>query len=151
VTAADYLLLTMSLRESARLWLLYAVVIVFLVGAGAWAGYPIQRVINPAGYLYATPPPLMRLVFVVATIIGLSRDEVIFLTSDFPSWPRYQLLAGNRLLVIGFIIFFEAMYRSFPPGLSQSRELAISPKTVRNHVSNILSKLQVVDRAKAIH
>ena len=31
-----------------------------------------------------------------------------------------------------------------------SRELTISIKTVRNHVSNIFSKLQVVDRAQAI-
>ena len=29
-------------------------------------------------------------------------------------------------------------------------ELVLSPKTVRNHVSNILSKLQVADRAQAI-
>ncbi len=29
-------------------------------------------------------------------------------------------------------------------------ELSISLKTVRNHVSNILSKLQVADRAEAI-
>ncbi len=33
---------------------------------------------------------------------------------------------------------------------AMGRELSISVKTVRNHVSNILSKLQVVDRAQAI-
>jgi DNA-binding NarL/FixJ family response regulator len=31
-----------------------------------------------------------------------------------------------------------------------AKELVLSPKTVRNHVSNILSKLQVADRAQAI-
>jgi DNA-binding NarL/FixJ family response regulator len=31
-----------------------------------------------------------------------------------------------------------------------SRQLRISPKTVRNHVSNVFAKLQVSDRAQAI-
>ena len=31
-----------------------------------------------------------------------------------------------------------------------AEELTINPKTVRNHVSNILNKLQVVDRTQAI-
>jgi DNA-binding NarL/FixJ family response regulator len=31
-----------------------------------------------------------------------------------------------------------------------AEELVLSPKTIRNHVSNILSKLQVADRAQAI-
>jgi len=31
-----------------------------------------------------------------------------------------------------------------------AEKLVISPKIVRNHVSNILSKLQVADRAEAI-
>jgi DNA-binding NarL/FixJ family response regulator len=30
------------------------------------------------------------------------------------------------------------------------RQLAISPKTVRNHLSNVFAKLQVTDRAQAI-
>ena len=31
-----------------------------------------------------------------------------------------------------------------------AKTLTLSPKTVRNYVSNILDKLQVADRAKAI-
>ena len=31
-----------------------------------------------------------------------------------------------------------------------TRQLVVSPKTVRNHISNIFSKLQVADRAQAI-
>lgn len=34
--------------------------------------------------------------------------------------------------------------------LSIARRLAVSPKTVRNHLSNVLTKLQVADRAQAI-
>ena len=33
---------------------------------------------------------------------------------------------------------------------SIARRLALSPKTVRNHLSNILTKLAVADRAQAI-
>ena len=31
-----------------------------------------------------------------------------------------------------------------------ARQLYVSPKTVRNHISNIFTKLQVADRAQAI-
>ena len=31
-----------------------------------------------------------------------------------------------------------------------AKELYLSPKTVRNHISNIFTKLQVADRAQAI-
>ena len=34
--------------------------------------------------------------------------------------------------------------------LAITQRLVLSPKTVRNHVSNIFSKLQVADRAEAI-
>ena len=33
---------------------------------------------------------------------------------------------------------------------SISRRLSLSPKTVRNHLSNVFTKLQVVDRSQAI-
>jgi DNA-binding NarL/FixJ family response regulator len=31
-----------------------------------------------------------------------------------------------------------------------ARRLTLSPKTIRNHVSNIFAKLQVADRAQAV-
>lgn len=43
----------------------------------------------------------------------------------------------------------ELIAKGFNNGRIAS-QLAISPKTVRNHVSNVLSKLQVADRAEAI-
>ncbi len=33
---------------------------------------------------------------------------------------------------------------------SISRRLSLSPKTVRNHLSNVFTKLQVADRSQAI-
>ena len=40
--------------------------------------------------------------------------------------------------------------RAARPTREIARRLSLSPKTVRNHVSNIFTKLQVADRAQAI-
>jgi DNA-binding NarL/FixJ family response regulator len=52
-------------------------------------------------------------------------------------------LTDREREILGFI----AMGRS---NAEISGELVVSPKTVSNHVSNIFSKLQVVDRAQAV-
>jgi DNA-binding NarL/FixJ family response regulator len=49
--------------------------------------------------------------------------------------------AGNAILE------FIARYETNP---EIAKRLHLSPKTVRNHVSNIVTKLQVADRAQAI-
>jgi FixJ family two-component response regulator len=41
-------------------------------------------------------------------------------------------------------------HRDTSPGSEIAVKLGLSPKTVRNHVSNILAKLQVADRAEAV-
>jgi DNA-binding NarL/FixJ family response regulator len=57
--------------------------------------------------------------------------------------PAFPELTERELEVLDHI----AAGRSNP---DISQDLALSPKTVRNHVSNIFAKLQVADRAQAI-
>ena len=58
---------------------------------------------------------------------------------------------GRRALLVAVLSLIPASVLA--QGASNAEiaaQLVLSPKTVRNHVSNILSKLQVADRAEAI-
>ena len=44
----------------------------------------------------------------------------------------------------------EQLLALFRPFLEQLAASGLSPKTIRNHVSNVFAKLQVRDRAEAI-
>ena len=58
-----------------------------------------------------------------------------------------QVGAGKRVLLEREILVLIAQgYKN----AEIASHLVISPKTVRNHITNILSKLQVADRAQAI-
>lgn len=57
--------------------------------------------------------------------------------------PTFPALTAREHEVLDLI----AAGRSNP---DIARALVLSPKTVRNHVSNIFAKLQVADRAEAI-
>ena len=57
--------------------------------------------------------------------------------------PEVQTLTAREHEVLNLI----AAGRSNP---DIARTLVLSPKTIRNHVSNIFAKLQVADRAEAI-
>ncbi len=115
VTAAGTLLLTLGLRESQSPWLLYAGAVVFIVGAVAWAIYLYQRIGDPAGTLYTTPPALLSLVFAWATIFALGLYGAAFLQGSFPNWLGYTLLVAAGLFVVGLTFFFDTFYASFPP------------------------------------
>lgn len=115
VTAAGFLLLTLALRESQIPWLLYAGAAAFIVGMLAWAIYLYQRIGDPAGNLYTSPPAPLSLVFAWATIAGLALFGVAVLQGSFPNWLGYTLLVAMGLLAAGFIFFFDVVYASFPP------------------------------------
>jgi hypothetical protein len=115
VTAIGALLLTLGLRQSQTSWPLDAGAAAFMIGMIAWAIYLYQRIGDPAGNLYTTPPALLSLVFAWATIVGLALYGVAFLQGSFPNWLGYVLLVTQGLLVLGLVFFFDAVYASFPP------------------------------------
>jgi hypothetical protein len=115
VTAVGLLLLTLGLRDSQSPWLLYAGAAAFIVGAVAWAIFLYQRIGDPAGNLYTTPPAPLSLVSAWATIFALGLYGAAFLQGSFPNWLGYTLLVVAGLLVVGLTLFFDRFYASFPP------------------------------------
>jgi hypothetical protein len=131
VTATGILLLTFGLSESQSPWLLYAGAFAFIVGAVAWAIYLYQRIGDPAGNLYTTPPAPLSLVFVWATIFALGVYGAAFLQGSFQNWLGYTLLVATGLLMAGLTFFFDAFYASFPPQVFYLLTLIIGIVTLR--------------------
>ena len=115
VTAGGLFLLTLGLRGRQSPWLLYIAAAVFAIGSIAWAIYLYQRIGDPAGNLYTTPPAPLSLVFVWAILAGLALYGVAFLQGSYPNWLGYTLLVSMGLLVVGLVFFFDVVYASFPP------------------------------------
>ncbi len=92
----------------------------------------------------------------VRTIQAAARGEALFgpaiagrLMSYFQQ-PRQQATADLFPELTSRELEVLALIAQGDNNETISRQLAISNKTVRNHVSNIFSKLQVADRAEAI-
>lgn len=93
---------------------------------------------------------------ILRAIHAVSRGEAIFGTAIATRLTRYfsmsrSLAPPNVFPELtereGEILELIAQHQTNP---EIARRLSLSPKTVRNHVSNIFSKLQVADRAEAI-
>lgn len=74
---------------------------------------------------------------------SVARRVVEWFSSPRPSAPAFPELTDREREVLDLI----AAGRS---NTDIARALVLSPKTVRNHVSNVFSKLHVADRAEAI-
>ena len=115
-----------------------AILIVQLVGlfiAGAWSAYHLVPNPNTTHFFYLATDfswPFSHLFMIVVGIATLR-------AKTWTGWPRFSPLLCGLALMTQHLTNPEIAER-----------LAISQKTVRNQVSNILSKLQVVDRAQAI-
>lgn len=103
------------------------------------------------GYLLKTAPhdEIVRSVEAVgngAAVFGpiIARRVVDYFTRPRgPAAPLFPELTNREREVLELIAQGEN-------NASIARRLFLSPKTIRNHVSNIFSKLQVADRAQAI-
>lgn len=89
-------------------------------------------------------------------IISVGHGEAIFSPSVAKKVIDYFSSARHTVLMDAFPDLTKREFElltMLTQGLSNSEiaeRLALSPKTVRNHISNIFSKLQVADRAEAI-
>lgn len=115
LTAAGFIFLALALRTSQNPWLLYAGSVAVIVGMVAWAIYLYQRIGDPAGNLYTTPPAPLSLIFAWATLAGLALYGVVFLQGSYPNWLGYTLLVAMGLLTAGLVFAFDVVYASFPP------------------------------------
>lgn len=131
VTAAGFLFLSLALRENKNPWLLYAGAATVIIGMVAWAIYLYQRIGDPTGNLYTTPPATMSLVFAYAMIVGLALYGVVFLQGSYPNWLGYTLLVSMGFLTAGLIFFFDAVYASFPPQFFFLLTLVVGIVTLR--------------------
>ncbi|HSH78297.1 MAG TPA: response regulator transcription factor [Herpetosiphonaceae bacterium] len=76
---------------------------------------------------------------------GIARRVMAYFAAPKPAvpWQPFPDLTDREREILGLIA----------QGYDNAeivRRLVVSPKTVRNHISNIFSKLQVADRAEAI-
>ncbi len=93
---------------------------------------------------------------VLRAITAVSRGEAIFSPVIAQRMMQYFGQVRSRPISDAFPELTDREYeiltliaqRCSNPEIAT--QLVLSPKTIRNHVSNILSKLQVADRAQAI-
>ena len=93
---------------------------------------------------------------VLRAIESVARGDLVFgpaVASRVLSYLTQPLSARDPVLFPELSDREREVLQLLARGLSNSdiaRELVVSPKTVRNHVSNVFTKLQVSDRAAAI-
>lgn len=101
-----------------------------------------------AGYLVkgARPEDVIRAVLSVAAgelVFGASVANSVLRRFSGPRPPALPELTGREREILSLIAAGQ-------PNRTIASLLVISPKTVRNHISNIFTKLQVADRESAI-
>ena len=103
------------------------------------------------GYLLkgAGPDDIERAVRAVARGEVLLAPEVASRAIGFMTGSQSSLEVAFPLLTSREREILDLVARGLD-NTSISRRLALSPKTVRNHLSNVFTKLQVVDRSQAI-
>jgi len=115
LSGVGLVLVTLALRRTQTPWLLDAGAVIQMVGAASWAIYAYQRIGNPEGNLYTMPPPRLLMLFAWSTIAGLALYGAAFLQGTYPNWLGFTLLGSMGLLAVGFVFFFDTVYRMFPP------------------------------------
>lgn len=115
VTAAGLVMLWSARKEMSGSMTVAIGALVYSAGALAWCVYLVQRILDPASYLYVRPMPIFLLGFIVLSLMGLLSLGIAWIRTSVPAWPGYVTAVGSVLIAAAGLLFPSQFYANFPP------------------------------------
>ena len=144
----------LALAQAA--WMVCAVcaVLIFLAAiplgyASLFSGSGFHELVDAPAWYVAIMKFAQGAVSLLAALVSLALAGLILLMQYFAA-PRLAALPQAFPELTEREREILALIAQHQTNMEIAEQLSLSPKTVRNHVSNIFTKLQVADRAQAI-
>lgn len=132
VTAIGFLLISLHLRGSVSVWLLYLAAAVFISGSVLWVIFLYERATDPAAYIEIDSLMITLIyTFFWLTEAGLLLYGIVFLRGSYPNWLGYVSIVFVGLLGGAALIFGSQFFEFLPPQIFNLLTLVIGIVALR--------------------